>query len=52
MWKLPKISRPKRTEQYKLLLRVIGLLKKLCEEPVNNNAQSSRTLIGMWVKLP
>ena len=45
--KTTKISRPKRTEQYKLLLRVIDLLKKLCEEPLNNNAQSSRTLIGM-----
>jgi cell division FtsZ-interacting protein ZapD len=34
------------TEKYKLLLRVTDLVKKLCEEPLNNNVQSSRTLIG------
>jgi hypothetical protein len=35
------------TEQYELLLRVTDLVKKLCEEPLNNNVQSLRTLIGM-----
>ena len=34
------------TEQYELLLRVTDLVKKLCEEPLNNNVQSSRTLIA------
>jgi hypothetical protein len=29
-------------EQSKLLLRVTELVKKLCEEQLNNNVQSSR----------
>ena len=30
------------TDQYKLLLRITGLVKKFCEERVNNNVRSSR----------
>jgi hypothetical protein len=41
-----KISRLMWTEQYKLLLRVTDLVKKLCEERFDNNVQSSRILIG------
>lgn len=45
--KTTKISRLMWTEQCELLLRVTDLVKKLCEDPLNNNVQSSRTLIGM-----
>ena len=47
MWNTTKIWRLMWTEQYELLLRVPDLVKKLYEEPLNNNVQSSRTLIGM-----
>lgn len=35
------------TEQYKILSCVTHLVKKLREEPLNNNGQNSRPLIGM-----
>jgi hypothetical protein len=47
-----QISRLMWTEQDKLRLRVTDLIKKRCEEPPNNNVQSSRTLIGIRVGWP
>ena len=43
--KTAKISHLMWREQYKLLLRVTDLVKKLCEERLDNNVQSSRILI-------